>query len=74
MFYTAVRNVKKFVDEQRYNLIYVLYVNPSTANAYAKSMYDMDKFISSSAANSMAIKLAMERDAQNQANQPAPQQ
>lgn len=66
----AFTNVKKFVDEQRYNLIYALYVNPSTANAYAKSMYDMDKFISSSAANSMAIKLAMERDAQNQANQP----
>lgn len=70
----AFTNVKKFVDEQRYNLVYALYVNPSTANAYAKSMYDMDKFISSSAANSMAIKLAMERDAQNQANQPAPPQ
>lgn len=74
LVHTAVRNVKKFVDEQRYNLIYALYVNPSTANAYAKSMYDMDKFISSSAANSMAIKLAMERDAQNQANQPTPPQ
>jgi ElaB/YqjD/DUF883 family membrane-anchored ribosome-binding protein len=74
LFKTAYDNVKKLVDEQRYNLVYTLYVNPSTANAYAKSMYDMDKFISSSAANSMAIKLAMERDAQNQANQPAPQQ
>ena len=71
----AFSNVKKFVDEQRYNLVYALYVNPSTANAYAKSMYDMDKFISSSAANSMAIKLAMQRDADNQASQPAqPQQ
>lgn len=68
------KNVKKLIDEQRYNMIYTLYVNPSSANAYAKSMYDMDKFITSSAANSMAIKLAMQRDAENRSNQPAPQQ
>lgn len=72
LFKTAYDNVMKLVSEKRYNLVYDLYVNPSTANAYAKSMYDMDKFISSSAANSMAIKLAMQRDADNQANQPAP--
>jgi len=74
LYLTAVRNVKKLIDEQRYNLIYALYVNPSTANAYVKSMYDMDKFISSSAANSMAIKLAMQRDANNKSNQPAQKQ
>jgi hypothetical protein len=75
LFKTAYDNVMKLVDEKRYNLVYSLYVNPSSANAYAKSMYDMDKFITSSAANSMAIKLAMQRDADNQSNQPAqPQQ
>lgn len=74
LFKTAYDNVKKLVDEQRYNLVYTLYVNPSTANAYAKSMYDMDKFISSSAANSMAIRLAMQQDADVKSNLSAPQQ
>jgi len=69
------KNVKKLIDEQRYNMIYTLYVNPSSANAYAKSMYDMDRFMKSSAANAMAIKLAMQQDSQNRSNQPAqPQQ
>jgi hypothetical protein len=68
LFYTAVKNVKKLIDEQRYNMIYTLYVNPSSANAYAKSMYDMDRFMKSSAANAMAIKLAMQQDSQNRSN------
>ena len=70
----AFRNIKRLIDEQRYNMVYALYVNPSTANAYAKSMQDMDKFVSSSAANSMALRLAVQRDAENQSNLPAPQQ
>jgi hypothetical protein len=65
LFKTAFDNVKKLVDEQRYNTIYALYVNPSTANAYAAAAYDADKFIKSSAANSFALKLAMEEDNRN---------
>lgn len=71
LFKTAFDNVKKLVDEQRYNLVYALYVNPSTANAYAAAAYDADKFIKSSAANSFALKLAMEEDNRN-LNQQAP--
>jgi hypothetical protein len=69
LFKTAFDNVKKLVDEQRYNTIYALYVNPSTANAYAAAAYDADKFIKSSAANSFALKLAMEEDNRNLSQQ-----
>jgi hypothetical protein len=62
LFASAFGNVKKLIDEQRYNTAYALYVNPSTANAYAAAAYDADKFIKSSAANSFALKLAMEED------------
>jgi hypothetical protein len=65
LFASAFGNVKKLIDEQRYNTAYALYVNPSTANAYAAAAYDADKFIKSSAANSFALKLAMEEDNRN---------
>jgi hypothetical protein len=71
LFASAFGNVKKLIDEQRYNTAYALYVNPSTANAYAAAAYDADKFIKSSAANSFALKLAMEEDNRN-LSQPAP--
>lgn len=71
-FYSALSNVKKLIDQERYNTVYALYVNPSTANAYAGAMYDVDKFMKTSAANSFALKMAMESDNNNIANrQPA---
>jgi hypothetical protein len=69
LFASAFGNVKKLIDEQRYNTAYALYVNPSTANAYAAAAYDADKFIKSSAANSFALKLAMEEDNRNLSQQ-----
>ena len=69
LFASAFGNVKKLIDEQRYNTAYALYVNPSTANAYAAAAYDAGKFIKSSAANSFALKLAMEEDNRNLSQQ-----
>jgi len=62
---SAFSGIRKLIDEQRYNAAYLLYVNPATANAYAAAAYDADKFIKSSAANSFALKLAMEEDNRN---------
>ena len=69
LFASAFSNVKKLIDEQRYNTAYALYVNPATANAYAASLYDVDKFMRSSAANSFALKIAMEEDNRNLSQQ-----
>ena len=66
---SAFSGIRKLIDEQRYNAAYLLYVNPSTANAYAALAYDADKFIKSSAANSFALKLAMEEDNRNLSQQ-----
>lgn len=68
---SAFTGLQKLIDEQRYNAAYFLYVNPSSANAYAAFAYDADKFIKSSAANSIALKMAMEDDNRN-LNQQAP--
>jgi hypothetical protein len=69
------RNALNMLNNGNYSLLYLLYVNPTTANQYAKSAYSIDKFVGNSAANGIALRLAMQEDAQNKANQPAlPQQ
>jgi hypothetical protein len=66
----AFDRVKGFIDGQRYNILYDLYVNPVSAPQFMKASQDVDKFIKSSAANSMAIRLASEKD--DEATQQAP--
>jgi hypothetical protein len=68
------RNAMNMLNNGNYSLLYLLYVNPATANQYAKAAYSIDKFVGNSAANGIALRLAMQEDAQNKANQPAPQQ
>ena len=68
------RNALNMLNNGNYSLLYLLYVNPTTANLYAKAAYSIDKFVGNSAANGIALRLAMQEDAQNQANPPAPPQ
>jgi hypothetical protein len=65
------RNALNMLSNGNYSLLYLLYVNPTTANQYAKAAYSIDKFVGNSAANGIALRLAMQEDAQNQANPPA---
>jgi len=67
-----LRQIADFVGKRRYNLLYTLYVNPTTAPKFAKAGYNIEKFVANQRVNALAVKMAMEADSSSEQQQEQP--
>lgn len=64
--YGSFGQVLEMIQGKRYNMLHTLFLNPNTAPDFAAAGYVLDKFISKSPVNAIAIKLALQQDSDDQ--------
>jgi hypothetical protein len=58
--------VLDMIQGKRYNMLHTLYLNPNTAPDFAAVGYNIDKFLSTSPVNAIAVRLALQQDSDDQ--------
>ena len=51
-----------FIQNKKYNLAHLLYLDPQTSEAFRKASYNISKFVNSSPRNAIAYQIALSRD------------
>ena len=58
--------VLEMIQGKRYNMLHTLFLNPNTAPDFAAVGYNLDKFLSTSPVNAIAVRLALQQDSDDQ--------
>lgn len=64
--YGSFGQVLEMIQGKRYNMLHTLFLNPNTAPDFAAVGYNLDKFLSTSPVNAIAVRLALQQDSDDQ--------